>query len=352
MTVEGKVSVIVPVYKVENYIHRCLSSIIQQTYANLEIILVNDGSPDNCGEIIEDYAQKDSRIKVIHKENGGLSDARNEGIKAVTGVYTMFIDSDDWVAKNLIETLLSLMIKHKTDIAQSSFYYAYDDQLLLDQRYFTENHQAMIYDNNQLMKALLKNEKVKNFAWAKLYKTELIKDIPFKKGILFEDVYWSYQVMSRAKSYLICDLPLYYYYQRKDSIVATYTSKSLDMIEGLRIRHQFINVRYPELIALSYQSILKHSLIHYDLLVRNFKIDGRKKYRKKIESYLLANKQKLKEAARDEKELLFQFNLFLIHPYLKMAYLGLRKGLRALKMLPKPKGLVKIKRMNQHEVIG
>ena len=111
------ISIIVPVYKVEKYIHRCVDSVINQTYKNIEIILVDDGSPDNCGRICDEYAAKDSRIKVIHKPNGGLSDARNCGIEAADGEWLMFIDSDDWIESNMAETLLNIAINNNVRMA-------------------------------------------------------------------------------------------------------------------------------------------------------------------------------------------------------------------------------------------
>lgn len=116
-----KVSVVVPIYRVEKYLNRCIDSILNQTYRNIEIILVNDGSPDRCGSIAEEYAANDSRIKVIHKENGGLSDARNAGMEKVTSKYMIFVDSDDWLAANAIDILLSTSKKYKADVVQSAF---------------------------------------------------------------------------------------------------------------------------------------------------------------------------------------------------------------------------------------
>ena len=134
-----KISVIVPIYKVEVYINKCIDSIINQSYKNIEVILVDDGSPDKCGEIANIYSKKDSRVKVIHKENGGLSDARNCGMKYATGEYVLFVDSDDWISEEMIDTLVSIAIETNADIVQSAFYYAYENYLLYDDRYYSEN---------------------------------------------------------------------------------------------------------------------------------------------------------------------------------------------------------------------
>src|SRR5690625_4541436 len=139
-----KVSIIVPIYKVEKYIHRCIDSILGQSYANLEIILVNDGSPDNSGVIADMYKESDHRIKVIHKKNGGLSDARNEGMKLITGEYTVFVDSDDWMDKNMIKIMVENSLKYEAEVVQTAFYYAYPNKLLIDHRYFSEDDKPTV----------------------------------------------------------------------------------------------------------------------------------------------------------------------------------------------------------------
>ena len=151
-----KVSVVVPIYKVEKYIHRCLGSIIAQTYTNLEIVLVDDGSPDSCGSIAEQYQARDDRVKVFHKENGGLSDARNYGMEHVTGEYTIFVDSDDWLELQAVEKMLRQILTFKADVVQSAFYYAHDSYLLFDQRYFSKSGDLIILDREKLMEELVK----------------------------------------------------------------------------------------------------------------------------------------------------------------------------------------------------
>ena len=127
------ISVIVPVYKVEQYLPQCIESIINQTYRNLEIILIDDGSPDNCGKICEEYAQKDKRIKVFHKKNGGLSDARNYGIARASGEYLAFVDSDDWIEPDMYEVLVNWIEDHQTDIVSCGFFLSFRNGRLLIQ---------------------------------------------------------------------------------------------------------------------------------------------------------------------------------------------------------------------------
>jgi glycosyltransferase involved in cell wall biosynthesis len=345
-----KVSVVVPIYQVEKYIHRCMNSIINQSYRNLEIILVNDGSPDDCGEISEHYARIDSRIKVIHKENGGLSDARNVGLEYVTGDYTIFVDSDDWLDVKIIEIMIKKSIEHKADVVQSAFFYAHNDTLFYDNRFFSKDDSPIILDNSSLMKELVKNEKIKNFAWGKIYKTNLIKDIPFQKGVLFEDVFWAHKVMHRVKKYVILHQPMYYYFQRDDSIVANYTTRNLDILEGLKVRHRFVEEFYPDLINESYKVILKMNLIHYNLLLANRKLDKDGLFRKEIGLYIKDNFSYFKKAIRNDKELKKQLHFFIISPYLNILFLIVRKVFRKLKILPQPLGLehINLKRKGRY----
>ncbi|MGI8384821.1 glycosyltransferase family 2 protein [Robertmurraya sp. P23] len=337
-----KVSVIVPIYKVEKYIHRCINSILKQSYEDLEVILVNDGSPDNCGEIINEYEKKDSRVITIHKENGGLSDARNAGMEIVSGEYVIFVDSDDWIEKDFIQRLVTTSKSKQSDIVQTSFYYAYDDYLLYDNRFYNSDSEIISFSNSELMRELVKNDIVKNFAWGKLYKTKLVRDLPFKKGVLFEDVFWAHKVMQRVERYVILHEPMYYYFQRNDSIVAKYTIRNLDILEGLKERHEFIEKHYPYLLHESLVTIFKASLTHYHLILVNRELDRDGKHKKQIETYIRNKHPFLLKALKGDKMLNLQLRLFLIKPYLTLIPLAVMKALRMLKFVPKSKELVKM----------
>jgi glycosyltransferase involved in cell wall biosynthesis len=331
-----KISVVVPIYKVEKFLKRCIDTIVNQTYKNLEVILVDDGSPDKCGKIAEDYGNLDSRIKVVHKKNGGLSDARNIGMQNVTGDFTLFVDSDDWLEKNMIEKMIHISIECNADVVQSAFYYAYEDHLLFDNRYYQRDDPPIVLDNEALMEELVVGERVKNFAWGKLYKTEIIRDIPFEKGVLFEDVFWAHLVMKRVKTYVILNQPLCYYFQRSDSIVSTYTTRNLDIIKGLKERHRFIEEFYGDLTNESFKVILKTCLIHYTLLFVNRRKDKGGKYRKEIQNYIKSNYRRLKESVRNDKTLRKQLFLFSIHPFLNICFLIITKVLKRLSILSYP----------------
>ncbi|MGE8204566.1 glycosyltransferase family 2 protein [Heyndrickxia sp. NPDC080065] len=339
---DQKVSVIVPIYNVEKYLERCVDSIINQTYENLEIILVNDGSLDNSGRIAEEYKKIDNRVKAFHKQNGGLSDARNFGIKQITGECILFVDSDDWLEPNMIEKMVNTILEYKADVVQSAFYYAYEDHLLFDNRYFDKTCPPLVLSNKELMKELVINEKVKNFAWGKLFKSNFIQDIPFEKGVLFEDVFWAHKVMHRVHKYVILNDPLCYYFQRNDSIVATYSPRNLDIIRGLKERHCFLEEYYQDLTEESLKGILKTSLIHYNLLLANRKKDKGATYRKDIKTYIKSNYRQFKKSVKHEKTLNRQLILFSIHPYLNVLYLFVQKIVRKLKINRQPVGLQRL----------
>ena len=226
------VSIIVPIYKVEPYLRRCLDSIVNQTYTNLEIILVDDGSPDGCPQICDEYAAKDKRIVVIHKENGGLSDARNAGLDICKGEYISFVDSDDWVANVYIEILSKSITESKADIAICNFIKTSQNYDLNIFNY--QESQATILQPNQAIAKLWQSGEDAIFvtAWGKLFKTELYKAIRFPKGKIHEDEYTSYKVLHAAKTISFIDIPLYNYFQRQDSIMGKAHPNSIKLLRS------------------------------------------------------------------------------------------------------------------------
>ena len=243
----GLISVIVPVYKVEQYLDKCVQSIVDQTYRDLEIILVDDGSPDNCGAMCDAWAEKDSRIQVIHKKNGGLSDARNAGMAVATGKYMGFIDSDDYIAPDMYRLLLERMNSDDSDIAACGVEMVYEDGA--PQRMLTPNG-CQVLDNRQAMEAIVQESLLKQPVWYKLYKTDLIQDIPFAVGKCHEDVFWSWQAVARAARVSIFDTPCYFYLQRSDSIMGEqFSEKRLDILDAKCIRQDYLETNMPYLSA-------------------------------------------------------------------------------------------------------
>lgn len=245
-----KVSIIVPIYNVENHLTQCVESVLKQCYQNFEIILVDDGSTDNSGAICDEYKLNYPQTIVIHKENGGLSDARNVGIEIASGEYIYFLDSDDWLDPNAISTLLNFAIISNCEIVQGGFYYTYDDYLLYDNRKISIDQTHFILNRKDAMTELIKNEYIKNFAWGKLYKSSLVKKYLFPKGKYFEDSYWQHLIVNEINNYGVIPTPLYYYRQRESSISGQFNIKSLDLLKGYEDRLNFISNYYPQLIDL------------------------------------------------------------------------------------------------------
>ena len=230
-------SIIVPIYNVEQYLDRCIQSILNQTYQNLEIILVDDGATDCSGAIADSYAAKDKRIKVFHKENGGLSDARNYGLEHVTGDYILFIDSDDFIVNIMCERLITVASSNNADIVSCNYYiYRGDDDISIhtmsvqdDKRTFTGMDMLRYY--------LLKTEPFDlNVVWNKIFKLDLfngVEPVRFPKGRVQEDNFTIFRLFLNANSIVTVNEPLYYYVQRAGSIMANFTRRfMIDTIES------------------------------------------------------------------------------------------------------------------------
>ncbi len=241
------ISVIVPVYRVESYLDLCVESLVRQTFRDLEIILVDDGSPDACGALCDAWAERDTRIRVLHKENGGLSDARNAGLAAASGAYIGFVDSDDWVADTMYEKLLAALETTGSDIAACGVRMVWEDgktQLLTPEG-------STVLENRAAMEAIVRESWLKQPVWYKLYRRE-VAQIPFALGKCHEDVFWSYQAIARAARVCVFDEPLYFYRQRGGSIMGEgFSPRRLDALEAKEQRLHFLEAQYPELTDLA-----------------------------------------------------------------------------------------------------
>lgn len=222
------VSIIIPIYKVESYLRRCLDSIVRQTYKNLEIILVDDGSPDNCPQICDEYAACDNRIAVIHKKNGGLSEARNTGLDICKGEYISFIDSDDWVEKNYIEFLIKNAFSHQADIVIGNYDLVWDDHSAS-----SEPFQEVVLEKKEVFFQIITAQTTHlGISWGKLYKKRILDGERFPVGKTQEDNYTSYKFIYKANRVCCVDAVLYHYYQRDDSISKTDTSNNfMDVVK-------------------------------------------------------------------------------------------------------------------------
>ena len=242
------ISVIVPVYKVEPYLRKCVDSIINQTYTNLEIILVDDGSPDNCGAICDEYAAKDSRIKVIHKKNGGLSDARNAGMEIMTGEYVAFVDSDDWIEPQMYQRLYELIEFYHADMA---FGGVADDVLQDDTVHTvkTSNYGDTPLEEDKIS-AMRRYFHGSWAAWDKLYRAELFDGIRYPVGEINEDEAIVLHLLDRCNRVCFTNEVFYHYIRRIDGTSITtsaFSEKKMAWAKHCRDNLAFIREKYPQL---------------------------------------------------------------------------------------------------------
>lgn len=252
-----KVSIVIPVYNVEKYIRECLDSIINQTYKNLEIILVDDESKDKSGIICDEYALKDSRIKVVHKKNGGAASARNIALDLLTGDYIAFIDSDDYVASQYIEYLVQYLEQNNADISICSYYDLYTDNMI----------QHDLVDKTFTKKQYLENflgDWTSGILWNKLFKKKLLEHVRFIEGRRIDDEFFTYKGVINSECIIQFNIPLIYYRQRISSVMQNENNNALilrDRMDYMIQRYKDITSLYPELRK-SYYSNLLDTFIH------------------------------------------------------------------------------------------
>ena len=279
-----KISVVIPVYKVEEYIHQCIDSVINQTYTNLEIILVDDGSPDNCGAICDEYAAADERIKVIHQENQGLSMARNNGIKIATGKYFGCVDSDDYIQPKMYEIMVQAMLENDLEVVECSMQKG--SKIYFDQ----EKGKVFIETFDEALERIVHPGffNVMN----KLYNYKLIENIPFVKGKIYEDIIFNSEVWKKIDKIGFVPLALYYYNQEGESIMRS--SYSTKKIEGYWVIKEAIEnfkkkattKRGHELLR---KNFLRTTLYHFHSLLENKNVDPIRENSKKLRKLIREN---------------------------------------------------------------
>ena len=264
---DDKITVIVPVYNVENYLRKCLDSIIAQTYKNIEIIVVNDGSTDASGQICQEYTQIDNRIVYIEKENGGLSEARNVGLDKMTGSYVTFIDSDDWAELDYVEILYKKIIEYQADISVGNYYSYNEDEETYYFHIYGDSYYEKVYDNISIFENLYESQEMKSFAlisaWGKLYKAKLFDYLRFEKGKLGEDGYFNQKMYLSVNKVVYLNKGLYAYRQRSGSITNTWTEKWMHaLVDAMSERITLLaNMGYPlEKHLAVYRQMLEVSL--------------------------------------------------------------------------------------------
>lgn len=239
-----KLSIIVPIYNVERYLERCIISILNQTYVNFELILVNDGSIDNSKDICEKYLSIDNRIKLINKKNGGLSSARNTGIELAIGEYIAFVDSDDYINKYMYEVLITTLKKDKSDMVICGYNKVDQNEANFQEinNYIDVNNvlASKISKVEALDKLLIEGEKFV-FAWNKIYKRKLFNELRYKNGKIYEDEFLAHRVLYKCNKVSVINEKLYFYIQRDGSIInSKFTTKRFDKVYALKERIDFL----------------------------------------------------------------------------------------------------------------
>lgn len=278
------ISVILPIYNVAQFLPRCIESVCSQTYDNLEIILVDDGSPDDCGDICDKYAEKDNRIVVVHKQNGGLSDARNKGAEIANGEYITFIDSDDYVTDTYVEYLYSLIEKYHTRMS------------LCTHTVVFENGKNIVYGNGgdeelsteRCLERMLYDDVINTSAWAKLYESEMVRKFPYPVGKLFEDIATTYKFFMECDRIACGYKSQYFYMLRSSSIVyQEFNMKKLELLEMTDIMAKDVLKEYPQLkIAVQRRQLYAR----FSTLNQFQNVKGHKNEKKELISYIRMNK--------------------------------------------------------------
>lgn len=264
------ISVIVPIYNVEKFLRKCVDSIINQTYKNIEIILVDDGSKDNCGTICDEYGKIDNRIKVIHKKNGGLSDARNAGLDMSTGECIVFVDSDDYINNTMIENLYNGINKYDADISCCAKCLENENGMVLEIKNRTAEY---CISNTEAIEKFLLREEIDNSAWDKMYRRELFNEIRFPYGKYYEDIPTIYKLFCKANKIAHIGSVEYHYIIRNGSIInSNFSEKQLDSLEFISKIRNDININYPQYVE------QVNSMYYLDLMTNLQKIKNSSDY--------------------------------------------------------------------------
>lgn len=289
----SKISIIVPVYNVERYLDKCIFSILEQSFTDFELILVNDGSKDNSGMMCDGYKDRDSRIKVIHQENSGLSAARNIGIETSEGEYVTFIDSDDFIHRNMLEILYNNILGNKADISVCDYHLVYEGKEISKE---LGDNNITLYTNIEGVKKIVEKSKASMIvAWGKLYTRNLFCDIRYPALKYHEDEFVTYKLLYKSTKIVATDAKLYYYLQRSNGITgSTYSIKRLEKLEALEEAIMFFKNENNE--ALTYLAEFRYLL---NIQIAYYRVKYEMDYNKEImDSLKIQYNQKFSEFAR------------------------------------------------------
>ncbi len=274
------ISVVLPIYGVEGYLDRCVESVLEQTYDNIEVILVDDGSKDNCPQKCDEWAKRDSRIVVLHKENGGLSDARNKGTEMAKGEYITYIDSDDFVDKTYVEYLYGLIEKNKTPMSLCTHTVVFPDG---KENVIGDGTQEVL-EAEDCLRRMLYDDVVNTSAWAKLYQIDLAKKYLYPKGKLYEDIGTVYQYFIESKK-IACGYESHYFYMLRENSIVTgaFNSRKLELLEMTDKMAKDVKEVFPELE----EAIIRRQVYaRFSTLNQLADVKGKKEIKKMLIRYI------------------------------------------------------------------
>lgn len=279
------ISVIVPVYQTECYLSRCIDSILAQSFRDFELLLIDDGSKDASGMICDRYAQQDSRIRVFHKENSGVSDTRNFGLNHARGDYVAFVDSDDYIGQDYLKILIEMAIENDADIAIISFRSVNCEEAL----FVESTDRRVVFSGRELLCEMVKGEMIGAYLWSMLFKSELFRSVRFPSRKICEDLAVIPYMLKDSQNYVFSSSIQYYYYQRADSIVH---SMNLEIIQDLLKEFErlltYTEKNYPELYPYAFSHMAKAVFwggVDWLLLSSNY-FNFATVYRNKLKTYL------------------------------------------------------------------
>ena len=256
------ISVVIPVYKVEKYLKKCVDSILHQTISNYEVILVDDGSPDGCPAICDAYAAEYPNVIALHKTNGGLSDARNYGVRHASADYVVFVDSDDYVDPEYLESLWKLHTKYDADIVVQGVTSEEEDGVLLN---VVKGHSERVVKTSKAIELMCNGREIGIFAVAKLYQKSYLQECSFPYGKFHEDIFTTYRLFAMASTIAVGVESNYHYVIRKQSIhTANFSLQHMDSLDAVKKMIAFVEDKYPEAIVATYirLAIESNSLLH------------------------------------------------------------------------------------------
>lgn len=322
---EPLISIIIPIYNTAKYLDTCIASVVGQTYQNLEILLIDDGSTDACPAICEDWVQKDQRIKVIHQRNAGAAAAKNTGLDQMRGDFFSIVDSDDLLVPDILESQYNVLRSQNADIVESDLFRFYQDSETITIDLSRENVQSEMFTAQEALQELMLGHKLHQTPVCKLYAASTTKNVRFVPGTYIDDEFWTYKVFGNANRVVRFGTVGYFYRQHPESAMGKpYSLKRLIVLDALEERWYYMKDRYPALESLAWQTYAGECMYHFQKLCQLPELDLQKEARRHILSRLKQGDYKSKcRALPCKKKLLFRF--FFVAPFL---FSSLRNAMR------------------------